>query len=104
MRHASMRKIICIIILCLISIPLLSVEGRAEQKYKIKKGDTLYKIARNHGVSVKQIKQANALKGSMLKPGDRIVVPTKAPVKTSKRNKTIKKTEIASNDSNDNNN
>lgn len=99
-----MRKILYVIILCLISIPLLSVEGRAEQKYKIKKGDTLYKIARNHGVSVKQIKQANALKGSMLKPGDRIVVPTKAPVKTNKRNKTIKKTEIAGKDSNDNNN
>jgi len=92
-----MRKIIYIIILCLISIPLLSVEGRADQKYKIKKGDTLYKIARNYGVSVKQIKQANALKGSMIKPGDLIVVPTKSSVKTSHNKKTIRKTEIAGN-------
>ncbi len=92
-----MRKIIYIIILCLISIPLLSVEGRADQKYKIKKGDTLYKIARNYGVSVKQLKQANALKRSVIKPGDLIVVPTKSPVKTSKNKKTIRKTEIAGN-------
>src|SRR3990170_1714454 len=97
MRPASMRKIICIIILCLISIPLLSVEGRADQKYKIKKGDTLYKIARNYGVSVKQIKQANALKRSVIKPGDLIVVPTKSSVKTSHNKKTIRKTEIAGN-------
>lgn len=99
-----MLKIIYIIILCFISIPLLSVEGRADQKYKIKKGDTLYKIARNYGISVKQIRQANALKGSMIKPGDLIVVPTKSSVKTSNNKKTIRKTEIAGNNDRDINN
>src|SRR3972149_2725141 len=74
---ASMRKILFIIILCVVSIQLLSVEGRADQKYKVKKGDTLYRIARNYGVSVKQIKQANGLRVSDIKPGDRIVVPSK---------------------------
>lgn len=72
-----MRKILFIIILCVVSIQLLSVEGRADQKYKVKKGDTLYRIARNYGVSVKQIKQANGLRVSDIKPGDRIVVPSK---------------------------
>jgi len=72
---AFMRKILFIIILCVVSIQLLSVEGRADQKYKVKKGDTLYRIARNYGVSVKQIKQANGLRVSDIKPGDRIVVP-----------------------------
>ena len=74
---AFMRKILFIIILCVVSIQLLSVEGRADQKYKVKKGDTLYRIARNYGVSVKQIKQANGLRVSDIKPGDRIVVPSK---------------------------
>lgn len=90
-----MRKILYTIILCVISIHLLSIEGRADQQYKVRKGDSLYKIAKNHGVSVKQLKQANGFKGSKINPGDRIVVPTKASVKTFKNKGTNKKTGIA---------
>lgn len=90
-----MRKIIYIMILCVISIHLLAIEGMAEQKYKVKKGDTLYKIARNKGVSVKQIKQANALKGSNIKPGDFLVVPTNESVKTNNKKETLKVTKTA---------
>ena len=99
-----MRNILFIIILCVVSIPLLSVEGRADQKYKVKKGDTLYRIARNYGVSVKQIKQANGLRVSDIKPGDRIVVPTKETVKTNNNKVTSKKTKIARKGDNGNSN
>jgi len=101
---AFMRKILFIIILCVVSIQLLSVEGRADQKYKVKKGDTLYRIARNYGVSVKQIKQANGLRVSDIKPGDRIVVPIRKTVKTNNNKDTSRKTEIARKGDNGNNN
>lgn len=90
-----MRKIFYIIILCLLSIHILSVDGSAGQRHKVKKGETLYKIAKNYGVSVKQIKQANGLKGSGIHPGDRIVVPNKVSVKSSNNKVTDKKGDIA---------
>ncbi len=90
-----MRKIFYIIILCLLSIHILSVEGSADQRHKVKKGETLYKIAKNYGVSVKQIKQANGLKGSGIHPGDRIVVLNKVSVKSSNNKVTNKKGDIA---------
>lgn len=90
-----MRKIFYIIILCLLSIHILSVEGSADQRHKVKKGETLYKIAKNYGVSVKQIKQANGLKGSGIHPGDRIVVPNKVSVTSSNNKVTNKKADIA---------
>ncbi|OHE54948.1 MAG: hypothetical protein A2027_04205 [Thermodesulfovibrio sp. RBG_19FT_COMBO_41_18] len=99
-----MRKFLFIIILCVVSIQLLSVEGSADQKYKVKKGDTLYKISRNYGVSVKQIKQANGLRVSDIKPGDRIVVPTKKTVKTNNNKVTSKKTKIVRKSDSGNNN
>lgn len=39
------------------------------QSYKVKKGDTLLKIAKNNSVSVKDIKELNELKTARIKPG-----------------------------------
>jgi LysM repeat protein len=39
------------------------------QSYKVKKGDTLLKIAKNNSVSVKDIKELNKLKTARIKPG-----------------------------------
>ncbi|MCC7201402.1 MAG: C40 family peptidase [Nitrospirae bacterium] len=89
-----MRKILYIIILCVLSIHLLSIDSRAEQQYRVKKGDTLYKIATSYGVSVKQIKQANGFKGSIINPGDLIVVPVKTSVKTTTNNNSARKKEV----------
>ncbi len=88
------RKALYIIILCLLSLYALSVEVSADQRYKVKKGDTLYKIAGNYGVSVKEIKIANGLKGSGIHPGDLIVVPTKTSVKTKNNKDKINKADI----------
>ncbi|MCC6544093.1 MAG: C40 family peptidase [Nitrospirae bacterium] len=90
-----MLKTLLITILCFLSIHLLSIEGRADQKYKVKKGDTLYKIARSNGVSVKQIKQSNGLRGSDIKPGDFIVVPIREAVKTINQKVSNRKKETA---------
>ncbi len=46
--------------------------------YVVKGGDTLTKIARNHGTSVKAIRSASGLKSNDIKVGQKLKVPTKA--------------------------
>ncbi len=47
----------------------------AVKEYVVKKGDSLYTIARHHGVSVNQLKQTNLLKGNTLQIGQRLQLP-----------------------------
>lgn len=42
--------------------------------YRVRKGDTLYAIARRHGVSVENLRTWNGLKGSALAVGDRLQI------------------------------
>ncbi len=49
--------------------------------YVVKRGDTLTKIARNHGTSVKAIRSANGLKTDRLLPGKKLKMPD-APAQT----------------------
>ncbi|MEW6319867.1 MAG: LysM peptidoglycan-binding domain-containing protein [Acidobacteriota bacterium] len=53
-------------------------ESPAEQPsrvvYRVRAGDTLYRIARQHGVSVEDIRGWNGLRGSRLNIGDRLVI------------------------------
>lgn len=41
----------------------------------VRKGDTLAKIAEHHEVSVAELKEANRLRGHLIHPGDRLVIP-----------------------------
>ncbi len=41
----------------------------------VKKGETLWKIARIYGVTINEIKKYNKLKSSMLKPGMKLAIP-----------------------------
>ncbi len=43
-------------------------------KYRVKRGDSLKRISRKFGVSVKALKRWNGLKGSRLKPGQMLIV------------------------------
>lgn len=43
--------------------------------YRVRSGDTLYAIAQRYGSSVTAIKQANGLRSSRIKPGQRLIVP-----------------------------
>ena len=47
--------------------------------YTVQPGDNLYRIARNHNVSVAELKQANGLSGDVIYVGQRLVV-TNSPV------------------------
>lgn len=47
--------------------------------YTVKKGDTLYSIARNYDVSVNELMQLNNLSSSVLTVGQTLVIPTTKP-------------------------
>jgi membrane-bound lytic murein transglycosylase D len=47
--------------------------------YKVRKGDSLYRIAKNFGVTVAQIQEYNEIgRGSIIKPGLRLLIPRDA--------------------------
>src|SRR5674476_133909 len=56
----------------LAAIPAVSL---ADATHVVRKGDTLGKIARAHHVSVAKIQEANALEGTRLPVGTKLVLP-----------------------------
>ena len=49
----------------------------AVQEYRIRKGDSLLGIARRHGVSVEEIREANSLRGSRIIAGKTLKIPSR---------------------------
>jgi LysM repeat protein len=49
-------------------------EDTSPTVYRVRRGDTLYAIARRHGTTVEQLKAWNNLKSSSLSIGTRLVV------------------------------
>ena len=49
-------------------------------RYTVKRDDTLWKIARKFGTSVEKLKYANNLSSSIIRPGQRLKIPTKGNV------------------------
>lgn len=56
----------------------------ASASYTVKKGDTLYEIARKAGTSVSAIKDLNHLRRNSLKPGQKILLAKAAPLSEKK--------------------
>jgi LysM repeat protein len=44
-------------------------------RYTVKKGDSLYVIAKRHGTTVAALQRANRISGSLIRPGQRLVIP-----------------------------
>ncbi len=44
-------------------------------KYVVKKGDSLYEIAKKYGVTISEIVDANTLTSNMLYPGQELLIP-----------------------------
>lgn len=51
----------------------------AGESYVVKQGDTLARIAKKFGISVKQLKSANNLKSDRITPKQKLTIPAKAP-------------------------
>ncbi|MFA6412167.1 MAG: NlpC/P60 family protein [Syntrophales bacterium] len=66
---------------------LICTDGFADQQYKVKRGDSLVRIAKKYGVSTQSIKEANGLQGNALKPGKALVIPTDGSRKLAKGKK-----------------
>ncbi|MEI7533910.1 MAG: LysM peptidoglycan-binding domain-containing protein [Verrucomicrobiae bacterium] len=54
-----------------------SVAGESTTSYTVKSGDTLTKIAKAHGTSVKAIETANGLSTTKIKVGQKLKIPAK---------------------------
>jgi membrane-bound lytic murein transglycosylase D len=54
-------------------------EGQERVNYKVKKGDTLGRVAKRLGVSVPHLRKVNKLKGDMIRPGQRLYAYKKPP-------------------------
>jgi len=55
-----------------------SKEAESSHKsYKVRTGDTLYRIAVRHGVTVAEILAVNSLGGVSIRPGDTLRIPAK---------------------------
>ncbi len=62
--------------------------GLAEERYAVKPGDSLYGISRSFGVGIEELKKANGLDGSAIKPRQVLLIPTQRKQQTGE---TVKK-------------
>ena len=51
-------------------------EGESQEIYKVKKGDSLWKIANKYNTTVEKLKSANNLKTNTLSVGQKLVIPS----------------------------
>ena len=65
------------------------------RSYQVTSGDTLSRIAQNHGVSVNELKLANNLRSNNLRRGQQLVIPTHGQV-SSKASSASKPQQLAS--------
>ena len=49
----------------------------SKKTYRVGRGDSLWTIAKRHGISVTEIKRANGISSSRLKPGQVLSIPTR---------------------------
>lgn len=66
-------------------VMLLVTPVAAENMHVVESGQTLYGIAKRHGCTVKALKRANDLQGSMIYAGQTLVVPECSKKKTTKK-------------------
>jgi membrane-bound lytic murein transglycosylase D len=55
-----------------------AVEPPAEVRHTVRRGETLTAIARDYGVEVGAIKDANEMRGSVIQPGQSLLIPSPA--------------------------
>src|SRR3989304_6481640 len=65
-----------LLLLLLSCIFFLSSPAFADTTYRVKKGDSLYKISKKFGVSMDEIKIRNEITSSRIQPGTKLSIPT----------------------------
>jgi LysM repeat protein len=51
-------------------------------RYRVERGDTLYSIARSHGITVAALQETNGLTGTAIQAGQTLIIPSGAPAAT----------------------
>jgi|WetSurMetagenome_2_1015567.scaffolds.fasta_scaffold43726_3 cell wall-associated NlpC family hydrolase len=62
----------------------LESKPTSSQTYVVRKGDSLFRIARDNQTTAKALRAANGLQGSKIKPGQKLVIPGSQVAETSK--------------------
>lgn len=79
------RQILVTAGLFVLCLSLSFIPGAFAGQYEVKKGDSLYSIAHKSGVTIRDLKQANELRGNTLKLNQILTIPEKgAPASVSK--------------------
>jgi peptidoglycan lytic transglycosylase D len=60
------------------SVAVVAVEPPPEVRHRVRSGETLSTIARKYGVPMLAIQQANDIRGSVIHPGDSLLIPDSA--------------------------
>ena len=63
-------------------VAVVAAEPPPEVRHKVRRGETLSAIARQYGVPMVALQQANDIQGSVIHPGDSLLVPTGFPDST----------------------
>ncbi|MET1013594.1 MAG: 3D domain-containing protein [Paenisporosarcina sp.] len=72
----------------------------ASSVHTVKKGDSLYKIAKQYNMSISTIKSVNHLKSNIIKPNQKLKVTKKVAAKAKAKSKIAKKAPSRSDDDN----
>jgi LysM repeat protein len=91
MRKRQISLLSCLIIFCLAF--LLASPLHAAERYRVKPGDSLHKIAKKHHVSVAALREANSLDGDALRPNQTLVIPGGKSPKKAPTQKIAKKSQ-----------
>jgi LysM repeat protein len=54
---------------------VVSASSENSAQYVVRRGDSLWTIARKHGLSVTELKQANKMRSSVIRVGQKLVIP-----------------------------
>lgn len=71
-----MIKRMFILVMSVFMLSVIVVPVNAAVMHNVSKGDSLYKIAVNNGISVNQLKQTNGLVGDRIYTGGKLAIPT----------------------------
>ena len=79
MKTTIKRFFTCLLLVALtVGMPIEAQTGKWREMYQVKKKDTLYRIAKNYGITLEELIEANPdmkMEGYELKRGDYIFIP-----------------------------
>lgn len=85
------KLLITIVAACFLVFGFSGVSSAASNTYKVQKGDSLWKIAKKHNITVNQLKSWNGLTNDNIKPKQILKIKKPSTTTTAKKASTAKK-------------